>query len=226
VIQTVTDQLLQRLVRFPARPNDTAAVSRSQSQSPPITQSPSNGVLNGAHIPTSHPSTTSAWTGNVYDAQMNLFNGSHNPNGLDSSFPFENVDVYEPGDITAMPPPDWNLEGQDSAMGGFGNGLGMAPGFANNHYDWLSLSLNGLTNLAHSDINEVSNGQFGAEVNGLDLLDHIRLPWPQQNGGGSMLPQHPQNPQNQNLQNPNAQHQNPQNLPNPQNYPQRLWGPS
>lgn len=185
MIREVSKQIYGRLKRF--TPGSRPGRSRAHSSSPPVAPSPVLPTANG--LPNSRPpSGIASWSGNANGFGTPTIGGDNFINWPnDAGSLISNVEVYDTSNgsnMTVMPPPNFfNGQFDNGGDDGSANGNGMsnlASQFmnnTNNSFDWISMDMSSFVNLAaNGQNNEVSNSYFGPQINGHDMLDHLRVP--------------------------------------------------
>jgi hypothetical protein len=192
LLDTLTQNLKPRLVRFTADGRTVLARSRRESQhgTPlyPFGQNGQNGQEGQTYSEHQQQAGTGAgagalqhtWSSYGSDAQQqqNNFN-------LPTENSYDHLLSPHDNAFTAMPPPSFGLQspGQNpdgtnhisggsigSANGGDTNGFGggQFTGFGDDMQDWLALPLDPLLNISGADVNQT---MYGPELGGQDMLE-------------------------------------------------------
>lgn len=176
MIQTVSEQLLSRLVHFPAHASAAGYASHPQDSNASAAHSSATDTTNGFHH---NGAPMGSWPDHLLHGAISQFGGAANGLGFDDgAFNFNDIGPFNPNNTVAMAPPGY---GYDGPMQDFADGSGIPL-----NQPWVALNIRPLTDLANGQDNaDVSSGLYGPTINGIDFLDQIRFPQPP---AGPMLP--------------------------------------
>lgn len=167
MIKTVSEQMLDRLVKFLPLASATGYASHHQDSNISAAHSSSTGSTNGHHP--NGPSADS-WSNHQFHGAVPQFRDPANGLEFDNDgYNFDNIELFNPNNTVAMAPPGYSSGGP---VGDFIDGSGFPI-----NQEWYALDIRGLTDLASGQDNAaVSSGLYGPTINGLDILDQIRFP--------------------------------------------------
>lgn len=188
LLDTLTQNLKPRLVRFTADGRTVLARSRRESQhGTPLFPYGQNGPDGQPYSDHQQQAGTGAGAGALPHTWSSYPNGSQQPH---NSFAMPNDDSYDhlvsPNDNTfsAMPPPSFGLQSPNDAANHMSGGSisSATAGDANGNYngsgaqfsgfddmqDWLALPLDPLLNISGADVDQT---MYGPQLGGQDMLE-------------------------------------------------------
>ncbi|KAM0722229.1 hypothetical protein Q7P37_001670 [Cladosporium fusiforme] len=193
LLDTLTQNLKPRLVRFTADGRTVLARSRRESQlGTPVFPYSQNGQDGQAYTVHQQQAGTGAGASGLSQT-WNSYGSDGQQHHAGFSISNDNYDnLLSPNDNNAfsvMPPPSFGLQspsqnpdasnhmhsgsissatGQDANGNSYNGGSGQFPGFGDDMQDWLALPLDPLLNISGADVNQT---MYGPELGGQDMLE-------------------------------------------------------